>query len=306
MLRRGFFAASAGALLNAAEKDFVEIAVGGKPATRFYSGAKWDKPFLYPLKTASGVVISRGWPIEPREGETNDHVWHRGVWYGHGIINGADFWRELGREKTSWMEAIAAPRVDAKKEASTVSVRLRMMTPERKTPGTIAQSYRIHDDGALRFIDATIAIHADAGQALTFGDTDDGGFAFRLSDAFREERGARLLNSAGQQGTKNIWGKAAKWVDYSAVVEGERRGAAIFDHPSNFRHPTTWHARGYALCAANPFGWKSFTKDPAKDGTHTIPVGGKLEFRYRVILHEGSFEVEEIERQYGRWAGGRG
>jgi hypothetical protein len=35
----------------------------------------------------------------------------------------------------------------------------------------------------LRILEAVITIPADTGQALTFGDSDDRGFAFRLNEA---------------------------------------------------------------------------------------------------------------------------
>ncbi|HET8546893.1 MAG TPA: DUF6807 family protein, partial [Bryobacteraceae bacterium] len=72
----------------------IEVSLEGKPLTAFHYDPKWDKPFLYPIRTVSGAVISRGWPVEPRHGEQQDHPWHRGFWWGHGDINGEDFWRE--------------------------------------------------------------------------------------------------------------------------------------------------------------------------------------------------------------------
>ena len=47
--------------------------------------------------------------------------------------------------------------------------------------------------------------------------------------------------------------------DEAMLLDAEGRrlsgaGVAIFDHPSNPQHPTTWHARQYGLIAANPFG----------------------------------------------------
>ena len=78
----------------------VDVFVNGEDSTSFHFEDKWDKPFLYPLRTASGLVISRGYPVEERPGEHSDHIWHRGIWWGHGDINGVDFWRELGRDKT--------------------------------------------------------------------------------------------------------------------------------------------------------------------------------------------------------------
>lgn len=73
----------------------VNVFVNGEEFTSFHYEDKWDKPFIYPLRTASGLVISRGYPVEERPGEHSDHIWHRGIWWGHGDINGVDFWREL-------------------------------------------------------------------------------------------------------------------------------------------------------------------------------------------------------------------
>lgn len=297
MRRRDFLIAAAGATaLPGSEKDQIELRSGGRSVTAFHFGSAWDKPFLYPIRTVSGRVISRGYPIEKREGEATDHPWHRGIWYGHGIINGADFWREQGPDKAGRFLPKSRPSV----RGNLLSAELAMVPPGGKPIGTARQSFRVEDRGPLRFIDATITLAADAGVALTLGDTDDGGFACRLADEFREDRGARLRNSEGLEGTKSIWGKPARWVDYSASLDGKAAGAAIFDHPSNFRHPTRWHARGYSLNAANPFAVKSFTKQG--DGSHTIQAGASLTFRYRVLIHEGGLEPPAIEKLYGEFA----
>jgi hypothetical protein len=296
--RRQFLLASlAGAVSSAAgtEERPLELA-GGANGISVYWGEKWDKPFLYPIRTVSGKTLSRGWPIEPREGDSKDHVWHRGFWYGHGIINGADFWREQGREKTARLITTSKPRV----RRGGVTLELAMTPPSGKPIGSMSQQYRVTDHGGVRIIDAVITMHTDAGTALTFGDSDDGGFAFRLCEAFREDRGATLRNSDGLQGTKSIWGKPATWVDYAAEVEGKRAGVAMLDHPSNLRHPTRWHARGYGLNAANPFALKSFTKDPAADGSYTLPAGEKLVLRYRTLIYEGSPDIGRFYTEYSK------
>lgn len=295
MHRRNFLFGCA-ATLMAAEDAPVAIQVGSQVAANFYSGEAYDKPFLYPIKTVSGKVLSRGWPLEPREGDSKDHVWHRGFWYGHGSINGADFWREQGRDKTARLINKGRPRVGK----GSVTVDLSMTPPDGKAIGLMRQEFRFADKGSLRTIDAAITIQADRGVSLTFGDSDDGGFAFRLNESFREDRGARLRNSDGLTGTKEIWGKPALWVDYSATVEGGQAGVAMFDHPSNLRHPTRWHARGYGLNAANPFALKSFTKDPNADGGYTLPAGQTLTLRYRVIVYEGAPDIAKLYQEFAR------
>ena len=290
-------AAPAPAVAFEQKDQAIDVILDGRRFTTFHYGDKWDKPFLYPLTTASGIVISRGWPIEPREGETADHAWHRGIWYGHGDVNGQDFWREQGRDKTSTLVPKAPPAASG----DTISVELSMLTPAKESLGTIKESYTFSSDRNLRIVDAVIEIRADEGKALKFGDTDDGGFAFRLSDAFRDDQGGRTANAEGLEGTENIWGKASKWTDYSARIDGKLVGAAIFDHPGNIRHPTTWHARGYSLDAANPFATRSFTGDKTKDGSHTIPAGESLTFRYRVVIYEGMPGEVNVEELYGRF-----
>ena len=163
--------------------------------------------------------------------------------------------------------------------------------------GTVRQTYSIADRGPLRFVDTEIVIAADRGTTLTFADTDDGGFAVRLSDDFAEERGARLLNSAGQLGTKNIWGKPARWVHYSTG----KAGVAMFDHPFNLRHPTRWHARGYSLCSANAFAERSFTGQKPPGDSYTLPSGEKLTFAYRIVIHDGPLERAAIEKLYAEF-----
>jgi hypothetical protein len=285
-------------LARAASSSIAPLRLKGKEVASFYCGVEWDKPFLYPIRTVSGKTLSRGYPIEKIAGEETDHNWHRGIFYGHGMINGHDFWRELGREKTSRLVVKGIPNT----AGASVSAAIDMITPDGKSLGSMRQQFSIEDRGSLRFIDAVIAIQAVHG-ALTFGDTDDGGFAFRLKDAFRQDRGAKLCNSSGLEGTENIWGKPAHWVDYSAVVDGAPAGVAVFDHPGNLRHPTAWHARGYSLCSANPFAAKSFSKGKAPDGSYTLAAGATLRLRYRVVIHEGPLDPAGVEKLYRAWAG---
>jgi len=294
ILRRNLLLGAAALSAPAQSKKIAPVGKG----MSFYYGEEWDKPFLYPLRTVSGRVVCRRYPVETVPGEETDHVWHRGLWYGHGIINGHDFWRELGRDKTARMIIEGEPKL----KFSGVTAKFAMVTAAGERLGSMQQGFVTSDSGPLRFLDASLQILADQKGALTFGDTDDGGFAFRLSDQFREDRGARLRNAEGLEGTNKIWGQASRWVDYSAKIDGAATGVAILDHPANLRHPTQWHARGYSLCAANPIASKSFSKGKGPDGAFTLAAGKSLSLRYRVLIHEGPFEPEQIESHYRKWA----
>src|SRR2546428_7957117 len=70
----------------------VDVTVDGKPFTAYIYPTTLKKPTLYPLRTASGTVVTRGWPLEPRPGERVDHPHHVGLWFTYSDVNGLDFW----------------------------------------------------------------------------------------------------------------------------------------------------------------------------------------------------------------------
>ncbi len=262
----------------------IEISLAGRPFSNLYYGPDWPQPFLHPLRAASGLAITRGYPLEKIEGESQDHIWHHGLWYAHGDLNGVDFWRDKGPQTTGRIVIDGQPKTSR----DTVSGRFRLAAPGGKVLGAMEQSFRFRAEGELRIVDIRITVHAPRDAPLKFGDTEEGALGIRFRDEFREDRGAVITNSEGLQGTKQVWGKRAAWVDYTTAVGGERAGAILFDHPANPKYPAFWHARNYGLCAANPFGEHDFMKDKTRDGSFTVPAGATVVFRYRVAIHPGA------------------
>ena len=76
---------------NEAERR-IDISIDGKPFTSYMWPEKLAKPVLYPLRTAKGTIVTRGFPLEPRPGERIDHPHHAGLWFNYGNVNGFDFW----------------------------------------------------------------------------------------------------------------------------------------------------------------------------------------------------------------------
>ncbi|MGH9720603.1 MAG: DUF6807 family protein, partial [Bryobacteraceae bacterium] len=196
------------------ETGRVEIRIGAQPFSNFYYGPDRMKPFLHPLRSVSGAVVTRSFPVEKIAGESIDHVWHHGLWYAHGDINGVDFWRDLGMDKTGRIVVQGQPAISR----DTLTAECALQTPTKQILGTMRQRFRFARDGQTNIVDAEVTIRADRGAALKLGDTEEGALGFRFADEFKEDRGAVLTNSDGLIGTKNIWGKRAKWVDYSTTL----------------------------------------------------------------------------------------
>jgi len=302
--------------------DQIDVSIGGKPFTTYYFGAAAPKPYLYPLRSAEGIIVTRGFPmVTSIPGESRDHPHHRSMFFAHGDINGVDFWGEAQfqaqaavkiRGKTYTSEDFPKGRTVFSKiedstggpDSGTLRAVFSLLGPNGQVMGSETQEYTFRGDESTRTIDCTFTLTADHGIPLKMGDTKEGTFAIRVIRNLQEPA-VKMLNSEGGDGEKNIWGKRANWVDYSGVVGGERIGIAIFDNPHNIKHPTYWHARGYGLFAVNPFGEHDFYNDPKRDGSVTIAVGDSLTLRYRVLIHDGDAAEAKVAQAYERYAEGK-
>src|ERR1700730_12484037 len=74
------------------DKRRVDILIDDQPFTSYLWPTTLAKPVLYPLRTARGTLVTRGYPLEPRPGERTDHPHHAGLWFNYGSVNGIDFW----------------------------------------------------------------------------------------------------------------------------------------------------------------------------------------------------------------------
>lgn len=272
--------------------DRVVVTVDGDPFTTYRFDGD-TKPYLYPIHAASGAHVTRRWPAEDVEGEERDHPHHRGLWFAHGAVNGHDFWTgESGRSRIVVAE-VADP------EGS--SIRLKQTWKHGDAP--IIDESRMMTFSATkssRTIDFEITLTPSDGDVV-FGDTKEGTFALRLAETLRltgPVAKGRARNSEGLEGA-GIWGKRARFVEYSGPIDsaGEmtQHSIVIFDHPSNPRHPTWWHARDYGLFAANPFGVHDFEKKPEGSGDLTLKRGESITFRYRLWIAVGKFSLAVLD-----------
>ncbi len=279
----------------------VAVNIDGKPFTAFHYGVSAAKPYLAPLRSASGKIITRGFPMENLPGESRDHLHHRGLWFTYDDVNGVKFWENdpsyankpnKGRvvvRKTEWKDG---------DRSGTLKATMEWRGPDNEVLLVEDRDMIFYSDPKVRIIDFNVTL--TAAKDVTFGDTKEGAFAIRLAENFTEKKGGKMVNAEGFTGMKNVWGKRSSWVDYTGEVDGERLGIAIFDHPSNPRYPTYWHARDYGLFSLNPFGQNAFDSSQPESKIQ-LAKGKKMSFRWRVVIHPGDAEagnVAELYRQY--------
>jgi len=275
--------------------DKVEVFIAGDPFTTYYF-AGYNKPIFFPLRAASGTIVTRGYPMVPGiPGEAQDHPHHKGLWLTHGSVNGIDFWSETpqgGKIIHRRFELVSSGE-----KTGILKSQNDWVSPEGKRVLEETREVKIYALPRVRVMDFNVKLTAIE-DGVKFGDTKEGSFGIRLAQPFAENQSGRIENSRGGVGEKNCWGKQAEWVDFTAKIKNESLGVAIFDHPSSFRHPTYWHVRGYTLFAANPFGLHDFYNDPGRDGSYTLPKDKSIFFRYRVYIHPGTTQEAGIAGEY--------
>lgn len=303
-MRSSFLLCLLGASLSAQVRfapEDITVNIDGKPFTTFHYGTDANKPFLAPLRSASGKIVTRHFPMENIVGESHDHLHHRGLWFSYDDVNGVKFWENDPSYTKGRVGRIVVRNTDWKDgdRSGTLTALMEWRDPDGKVLLNEIRKMTFYSDPKLRTIDFEITLKA--AEDVTFGDTKEGAFAIRLADNFTERKGGRMVDADGRVGMKNVWGKRSNWVDYTADVDGEQLGVAIFDSPQNPRHPTYWHARDYGLFALNPFGQKAF--DPKLEESHwKVPAGKQIVFRWRVVIHPGDAETGHVADLYRAWA----
>ena len=112
----------------------------------------------------------------------------------------------------------------------------------------------------------------------------------------------KYFNAEGLETEKNVWGKRSKWMALQGEVDGEATVITIMHHPTSTEYPTYWHARGYGLFAANPFGRKDFVKG-SEPQNFTLKKGTAATFRFRVLIHSGGpMTAKAIEANFQEFA----
>lgn len=285
--------------------DRVTVEIDRQPASSFFFGPAVTKPYVYPIRSAQGIIVSRQWPMDNLPGERHDHIHHRGIWFAHSSVNGIDFWNSDPSYHNANMGHIVVSKitkVSSGRKRGEIAAELEWQDPVDRG---LVREHRtmIFHKGDPRMIDFDIIL--TAAQNVTFGDDKDGVFGMRLAAGLEESpknapsapaRTGVITSSTGCVHEEGCWGKRAEWTDVSGQVQGTVVGVTVLDHPDNPRHPTYWHVRGYGLLAANIFGAKAFTKGSEKDVSLGLTRGDSLRFRYRVIVHNGNAQTAGIER----------
>jgi hypothetical protein len=307
----------------------VDITVGGRPFTSYVWPERVSKPILYPIRTARGQVVTRGFPLDPRPGERVDHPHQVGYWFTYGDVDGVDFWgnsEAIPVAERAKMGVIRQREVVAAHGGAghgELEVRADWVVPGGAVAIEETTRFSFRADDLSRTIDRVTTLAAKG--RVTFRDTKEGMLGLRVARAleqpadqpevFTDASGkptvVPVLDNAGvtglytsSEGLKGdaVWGTRARWMALAGRLGDEDVVLLLMDHPGNPGYPTYWHARGYGLFAANPFGPKAFSNGKEAARPYTIVAGKPAVFRHRLAILPGPFSAEKAEAAWKAFA----
>jgi hypothetical protein len=285
----------------------VDVLVDGKPFTSYRFAPDQAKPILWPIRTAGGKPITRGWPLDPQPGDPQDHPHHTGLWFNHGDVAGVDFWGnsdEIRKKQPSHKVGNIVQR-SFKAHGPELDATAEWVMPDGK-PALREQTHYVFADGPGRRVIDRVATLTATGAAVPFGDTKEGSLGLRLVPALEhpskknQSATGHYRSSEGVEG-EAVWGTRARWMMLTGKLQDEPVTIAILDHPKNPGAPTYWHARGYGLFAVNPFGRKDFTKGK-ETGSYSLEPGKPARFAYRVLILSRQATPEDVEAEWKKFA----
>jgi len=261
------------------------------PLLRYRYGDVPFKPYVKELFTPSGLNVLLDAP--------SDHLHHHGLMFAV-AVDGVDFWEETpnaGRQSGGSFPQVLIAQHGGGPSAGFIVRPQWVDATDRKGELAERRTIEVCSIGRLKATVVTWGsdlIVPKGKQFVTLSGSHYFGLGMRL---VRAMDGGEFFNAAGSEG-KIFRGEErlvrSDWCAYTAQADGKDVTVAMFGHPGNPRHPTTW------FTMAQPFAYLSATL-----GLHEEPLeveaGRPLKLRYGVALWDGAVEAKEIDLLYRQW-----
>lgn len=265
--------------------------IDGVERTRWHFGHDAERPFFFPMNGPTGSSLTRvGHPGAPN----HDH--HRSVWFAHQKVLGIDFWSNNTDARIRQKQWLAYRDGDDEAVMASTLHWGDGHDPQELLQQELVVAVRPRENQQWE-LEIQITFRPKA-ESLEFGKTNFGFLAVRVAKNISEHfGGGKLTNSDGAIGERAIFGKPAKWMDYSGPVPTDAatskqpaiEGITYIDHPANPGQPTRWHVREDGWMGASPCMNASLVTTRQKP----------LQLRYVLFVHRGGANAEIANRIAG-------
>ncbi|MFM7056064.1 MAG: PmoA family protein [Planctomycetota bacterium] len=258
--------------------------IDDREVLRWHAGTDYPRPFFFPVMGPSGDSLTRmGHPGAP------DHDHHQSLWFAHNKVLGIDFWGNASGaviRQQQWFAyedgegscrmAVELGWYDGHNPAPLIHQELICELVPRSAEG----EYTLELQSRFQPLSAS----------LEFAKTNFGFLAVRVSASLSAVFGSGVLTSSeGAVGEKQVFGKVARWMDYSGPPRRSAtdwEGLTLIDHPQNPGQPTGWHVRDDGwMCAS-----------PCMQAPQITQPDAPLLLRYLLLVHAGPVDSGRTDR----------
>ena len=258
------------------------------------------QPFCHPVTLAGSIPLTM---INP-----GDHPWHNGMYFSWKHLNGCNVWDfEASGGRSGQVEHVSLdlnpdrPALthviewsDDEGTALLRDTRTLTVTPLAEDPFHYAYDWHFHFEALVP-------------EVVCDADKQWGNYA-GLGIRFARGSANTVMNAEGEQDWPENWNDPdryeSRWTAYAVSLDGlpsrachsNWGGVALFDHPSNPRHPTPWLT--YDQINMQKIMAAFLKKEP-----YVFRQGEQLDLRYRAVPFRGQPKHVDLEAQWQAWAG---
>ena len=264
------------------------------------------KPYIHPLRTLQGRVVSGYRP--------NDHRWHKGLQMTASHLSGQNFWggdcyvhgegylrrpELVGSMRHDGFDAleVACDRLDFTERLTWIENGGEAWARERRELAL----HSVDAETSTYALDWAIHLTNIRGESLHFGSpTTHGremaGYTGLQWRGPRDFTGGQVLSPAGPSTGEEMMGESASehpWLGFVGEHDDvDAHSTIAFAHaPQNARsvHASHWFVRSEPIPTV-AFSWSFFEE-------FTLPPGDSFSYRYRMLIADGAWEAEKIQKR---------
>ena len=262
----------------------IDILINNNLFTSYVLSQDEKYPFFFPVNGPSNASVTSL--------RNANYPHHSSLFFGCDRVNGGNYWQE-GLERGQII-SIRADIIESGNDKVIIENECIWRRPNASAPIKDTRKITITAPSKEVFqidFDVTLEMLMD----VVIEKTNHSLFSGRMDADLAVINGGTMINSNGEKGEKETFGKKAAWIDFYGKRGDKQEGMAIMQHPSNEWYPAPWFTRDYGFFSPTPMYW------PQNDKETNLKKGQTITLKYRVLVHSGDTSTAKIAEQFEKY-----
>jgi hypothetical protein len=262
----------------------IDILINKNLFTSYILSEDEKYPFFFPVNGPSNASVTSM--------RNANYPHHSSLFFGCDRVNGGNYWQE-GLERGQII-SIRADIIESGNDKVIIENECIWRRPNASAPIKDIRKITITAPSKEVYqidFDVTLEMLMD----VIIEKTNHSLFSGRMDADLAVINGGTMINSNGEKGEKETFGKKAAWIDFYGKRGDKQEGMAIMQHPSNEWYPAPWFTRDYGFFSPTPMYW------PQNDKETNLKKGQTIKLKYRVLVHSGDISTAKIAEQFEKY-----